>query len=57
MVYEDIPGWKSDISKARTWNELPENARKYIARIEELVGVTCKWIGVGPERDAIVVQP
>lgn len=57
VKYEDIPGWKSDISKCRTWEDLPENARKYIARIEELVGVKCKWIGVGPGRDAIVVQP
>ncbi|KAL3150710.1 hypothetical protein ABBQ32_000497 [Trebouxia sp. C0010 RCD-2024] len=57
VKYEDIPGWKSDISKCRTWEDLPDNARKYIARIEELVGVKCKWIGVGPGRDAIVVQP
>ena len=57
VEYEQIPGWQTDISKIRTWNELPENAIKYIARIEELVGVKCKWIGVGPGRDAIVVQP
>ena len=57
VEYEQIPGWQTDISKVRTWNELPENAIKYIARIEELVGVKCKWIGVGPGRDAIVVQP
>ena len=57
VKYEDIPGWKSDISKCRTWHELPANAKNYIARIEELIGVKCKWIGVGPGRDAIVVQP
>ena len=57
VVYEDIPGWNTDISKCRTWEQLPENAKRYIARIEELVGVKCKWIGVGPGRDAIVVQP
>lgn len=57
VVYEDIPGWNSDISKCRSWDQLPENARSYIARIEELIGVKCKWIGVGPGRDAIVVQP
>lgn len=57
VKYEDIPGWKSNISKCRTWDALPDNAKKYIARIEELIGVKCKWIGVGPGRDAIVVQP
>lgn len=41
----------------RKWEDLPEEARKYIARIEELLGVTCRWIGVGPGRDAIVEQP
>ena len=56
VKYEELPGWKSDISKCRSWQDLPENAKKYIARIEELVGVKCKWIGVGPGRDAIVVQ-
>ena len=116
VVYEDIPGWQTDISKVRpqrlnrdrchmkshdvfllnwdtcigvvpaqcdcdarsvscpavrplcicqksvreqvrTWDDLPENARKYIARIQELIGVKLEWIGVGPGRDAIVVQP
>lgn len=42
--------------QARRWEELPENAKKYIARIQELLGVKIEWIGVGPGRDAIVVQ-
>lgn len=41
----------------RAWDDLPETARQYIARVEELVGVRCRWIGVGPGRDAIVEQP
>ncbi|KAK9914823.1 hypothetical protein WJX75_001005 [Coccomyxa subellipsoidea] len=57
VVYEDIPGWQTDISKVRTWDDLPEAARKYIARIQELIGVKLEWIGVGPGRDAIVMQP
>lgn len=57
VKYLEIPGWKSDISKCRLWSDLPDNAKKYIAVIEDLVGVKCKWIGVGPGRDAIVVQP
>lgn len=57
VVYEELPGWKEDISKARSWDELPENAQKYVKRVQELLGVECRWIGVGPGRDAIVVQP
>jgi adenylosuccinate synthase len=43
--------------QVRTWDDLPEAARKYIARIQELIGVKLEWIGVGPGRDAIVMQP
>eukprot|EP01023_Acetabularia_acetabulum_P011117 TRINITY_DN1507_c1_g2_i1.p3 TRINITY_DN1507_c1_g2~~TRINITY_DN1507_c1_g2_i1.p3 ORF type:complete len:203 (+),score=33.20 TRINITY_DN1507_c1_g2_i1:893-1501(+) len=57
VKYETVPGWKEDISKVRNWQDLPENARKYVQKIEELVGVYCRWIGVGPERDAIVIKP
>mgnify|MGYP002630463920 CR=1 FL=1 len=57
VVYEDLPGWKTDISGARAWGDLPAAAKAYIARVEELVGVKCAWIGVGPGRDAIVTQP
>ena len=57
VVYEDLPGWRSDISGARSWDDLPAEAKAYIARVEALVGVPCAWIGVGPGRDAIVTQP
>ncbi|GAX81055.1 hypothetical protein CEUSTIGMA_g8490.t1 [Chlamydomonas eustigma] len=57
VEYETLPGWKSDISKARKWEELPKAARDYVQRVEELVGIHCKWIGVGPGRDAIVTKP
>ncbi len=56
VVYEEWPGWKTDISKVRSWDDLPQAAQAYVRRIEELVGVPCKWIGVGPGRDAIVEQ-
>jgi adenylosuccinate synthase len=56
-VYETLPGWKADISKARTWQDLPAAARSYVERCEQLLGVPIKWIGVGPGRDAIVVKP
>jgi adenylosuccinate synthase len=53
-IYEILPGWSDDISKARTFDELPPNAQSYVKRIEEATGVPVKWIGVGPERDATI---
>jgi adenylosuccinate synthase len=57
VVYETLPGWKSDISKIRSWDDMPENAKKYIERVEQLAGVECRYIGVGPGRDAMVIKP
>ncbi|KAG2429462.1 hypothetical protein HYH02_014042 [Chlamydomonas schloesseri] len=57
VVYETLPGWKSDISKARKWEELPAAAQAYVQRIEDLIGIPVKWIGVGPGRDALVIKP
>jgi len=57
VVYETLPGWEQDISKIRNWDDLPENAKKYVQRVDELTGVKSTWIGVGPGRDAIVMQP
>jgi adenylosuccinate synthase len=53
-VYKTVKGWKEDISKARTFEELPENAQNYVKMIEDAVKVPVKWIGVGPERDATI---
>ncbi|WP_433212243.1 adenylosuccinate synthase [Dactylosporangium sp. CS-047395] len=55
-VYEELPGWWEDISKARTFDELPANARAYIERIEELAGTRVSIVGVGPGRDENVVR-
>ncbi|KAL6751939.1 Adenylosuccinate synthetase [Haematococcus lacustris] len=57
VQYETLPGWQQDISKVREWADLPQAARDYVQRIEQLSGVYIKWIGVGPGRDAIVVKP
>lgn len=57
VVYESLPGWKEDISCAKKFSDLPENAQKYVLRVEELVGVHVTWIGVGAARDAIIVRP
>ncbi|KAL6768109.1 hypothetical protein ACKKBF_B37840 [Auxenochlorella protothecoides x Auxenochlorella symbiontica] len=57
VVWETLPGWQQDISKARTWEDLPENAKKYVRFIESRLGVHVKWIGVGPGREAVVLKP
>ncbi|WOK93073.1 adenylosuccinate synthetase, chloroplastic [Canna indica] len=54
--YEVLPGWKSDISSIRCYNDLPLAARQYVERIEELIGVPINYIGVGPGRDAIILK-
>eukprot|EP00983_Pelagomonas_calceolata_P080612 1155222-Pelagomonas_calceolata.AAC.4 len=54
--YETVPGWMCDISHVRTWEDLPQQAKDYVQRIEDLTGIYCRWIGVGPGRDAIVAQ-
>lgn len=54
VEYETMPGWQSDITKVRSYAELPDAARKYIERIEQLVGCPVKWVGVGPGRDEMI---
>src|SRR5262245_7433879 len=55
-VYEVLDGWWEDISKARTETELPDNARRYIERIEELCGTRVSVVGVGPGREENVIR-
>ncbi|OQB15225.1 MAG: Adenylosuccinate synthetase [Firmicutes bacterium ADurb.Bin193] len=50
-VYEELEGWSGDISGVRSFNELPQNAKNYIKRIEELCGVRVWMVGIGPGRD------
>jgi len=54
-VYEQLDGWWEDISKARTWDELPAAAQRYVTRIEELSGARVSVVGVGPGREENVV--
>ncbi len=53
-VFETMPGWESDISGIRTWWDLPQEAKDYVKRIEDSIGVIIKWISVGPERHSII---
>lgn len=49
-VYEEMPGWTEDITGAKSFADLPQNAKNYIARIEELCGCKVVMVGVGPNR-------
>ncbi|XP_059096718.1 adenylosuccinate synthetase-like [Tigriopus californicus] len=54
VEYETFPGWKSSIASCKDFAELPEKAKTYVLRIEELLGVPVRWIGVGQARDAVI---
>lgn len=54
-VYEDMSGWKEDISNARSINDLPENTQNYISRISGLIGVPVAVISTGYERNAHIM--
>lgn len=54
-VYEEFEGNFGDISKCKTREELPENAKKYLNRIEEIVKVPIKFIGIGAGRESMIV--
>jgi adenylosuccinate synthase len=55
-VYEELPGWREDISGARTFDELPPAARDYVLALEEMSGTRISVIGVGAARDAVIVR-
>ncbi|MCD4711863.1 MAG: adenylosuccinate synthase [Clostridiales bacterium] len=55
-IYEVFPGWKEDITTCTTFESLPENAKKYVERIEELVGVPVKIVSIGPKRAQTIVR-
>jgi len=56
VEYITMPGWKSSIASCRNFNQLPENAQKYVFKIEELLGLKVRYIGVGQARDAIIFR-
>lgn len=55
-VYEEFDGNFGDISKCKSFDELPENAKKYVRRIEELTNCKVKYLGTGPSREDIIVN-
>ena len=51
VIYETLPGWKSDTTKAKCWEDLPEKAQKYLLRVAELLDAKIGIVSVGPDRD------
>lgn len=55
-VYEYLDGWEDDISAARTFDDLPDAARRYVTTLEEMSGTRISVVGVGADRTASVVR-
>lgn len=55
-VYEEMDGWSEDITGVRDYNDLPENAKKYVERIEEICGCRISMVGVGPDREQNLIR-
>jgi adenylosuccinate synthase len=53
-VYETLPGWKQDIGGARTFDDLPPNAQRFVEFVEARIGARISIVGVGPGREAVV---
>jgi len=55
-VYKMLPGWKCDISKVRKYDDLPDNAKRYVEFIEEFIGIPIKMISNGPRRENVILR-
>ncbi|KAH0499584.1 hypothetical protein TgHK011_006765 [Trichoderma gracile] len=56
VIYHEMPGWNTPTTNAKTFEDLPKEAQDYILYIEKFVGVKIKWIGTGPDRDAMITR-
>ncbi|EKJ72669.1 hypothetical protein HYE68_009282 [Fusarium pseudograminearum] len=56
VVYHEMPGWQKPTTGAKTFYDLPKQAREYIEYIEKFIGVKVKWIGTGPDREAMIAR-
>jgi adenylosuccinate synthase len=54
-VYEDLPGWQESTVGLTDYDQLPQNARRYLARMQEVVGVPVDIVSTGPDRDHTIV--
>lgn len=56
VIYHEMPGWNQSTTNVKTFEELPKEAQDYILFIEEFVGVKIKWVGTGPDREAMITR-
>ena len=56
-ICEDIPGWKCKIENVSTYADMPDGVKRYVARLEELVGVRISMVSYGPSREQMVDRP
>ncbi len=56
-VYEELEGWGDDITGVESYDDLPDAAKRYVERVEELSGVRVSSVGVGPGREATLMRP
>lgn len=54
-VYEELPAWDEDITQVKKYEDLPENAKKFLAKIEEVTGLPLVTVSVGPDREQTIV--
>ncbi|KAL8689109.1 MAG: hypothetical protein Q9218_005144 [Villophora microphyllina] len=56
VVYQELPGWEASSTGAKTFEDLPTNARQYVDFVEKFVGIKIKYIGTGVAREAMIVR-
>jgi len=56
VQYEELKGWEKPITGAKTFYDLPKEAREYVEFIEKFVGVKVQYIGVGPGRESMITR-
>ena len=54
-IYESLPGWQEEIDHITKYDDLPENAKKYLARLSEIIGKPITFVSVGPSREQTIV--
>ena len=57
IIYTNLPGWEKPSTGAKSYYDLPPNARKFVDFIEEFVQVQVKYIGTGPAREDMILRP
>lgn len=55
-IYEELPGWQNSTQGLRHYQDLPLNARRYLERLEQLLGVKIKYISTGSRRDEFIIR-